>query len=207
MLDFLACGHDEIGKLVDEHHNIGEVAVSFFRIQAAPNKLGVVFFDGPDAGVFEELIAFVHFDAQGIEGIHHFGCVCNDGIFFAWKFGQEMPFNLIEECELNLLWIDQYKFDLRRMLLVEDRNQDGIQANRFTLTSCTCHQQMGHFGEVKNIRFVGNGFAHHNRKLAVKMLKFIRGNKRAHRHHFRIGIRYFNTDGAFSWNRCNDAYA
>ena len=61
--------------------------MSFFRIQAAPNELSIVFFDGPDTGVFEELITFVHFDTQRIERIYYFGGVGNNGIFFARKFG------------------------------------------------------------------------------------------------------------------------
>ena len=70
--------------------------MSFFRIEPARNKLRVVFFDGPDAGVFEQLIAVVHFDTKWVEGIDNLRRVGDDRIFFARKFGQEMAFNFIE---------------------------------------------------------------------------------------------------------------
>ncbi|CAI8334417.1 MAG: Uncharacterised protein [Flavobacteriia bacterium] len=63
-LHFLAGGHDQISKLIHNENDIGQIAVSFLRIQFALLEFGIVFFDVAHHGVLQKLVALIHLDAQ-----------------------------------------------------------------------------------------------------------------------------------------------
>ncbi len=49
-LHFFAGGQDQIGKLVDDHDYVGQVAVAFFRIKTSGYEFLVVLFDPSHSG-------------------------------------------------------------------------------------------------------------------------------------------------------------
>ncbi len=57
---FLAGSHDQVGKLIDYQHNIGQVTVALIRIQFSGFELVIILFDITDHSVFEQVIALVH---------------------------------------------------------------------------------------------------------------------------------------------------
>ena len=59
-LYFFACRHDQVGKLVDDYHNVGQVTVSLFRVQATGSKFGIVLFNVAHMGLFQQVVAHVH---------------------------------------------------------------------------------------------------------------------------------------------------
>ena len=66
------------------------------------------------------------------------------------------------------------------MLFVEQRNQHGIQPTDFTLTRGTGHEHVGHLGEVKDIRLIGDGLANGNGQGGIAVLELVAGNQRPH---------------------------
>ena len=90
---FFACRHDEVGKLVHDHHNVGEVAVPFVGIEQPFCEFFVVFFDVTHLRVTEQVVAGVHFDTEGVQCIDYLCCVRDDGFPFVREFCQKMPFD------------------------------------------------------------------------------------------------------------------
>ena len=152
-----ACGHDEVGKLIDDQHNVGQETVTFSREQPARLELLVVFDDVSALGGFEEVVTLVHLYAQGIECAHHFLHIGDDGIFRIGELGQIMALDTVVKRQFHLLRVDHDKFQLRGVLAVEQGSDDGIQSHRFTLTSSTCHQDVWHLSQVEDIGFIGDG--------------------------------------------------
>ena len=66
---------------------------------------------------------------------------------------------------------------------------------------------MGHLYQIDHKYLVGNGLSKCHRELEVCLLELAAVDDALHRHHLWLGIRYFNTYGAFAWNGGNDAYA
>ena len=90
------------------------------------------------------------------------------------------------------------------MFLVEQRRNDGIQTNGFTLTCCTCHQEVRHLCQINHENFVGDGLAEGNGKCVVAFLEFLTFENTFHRNDLRFFIRYFNTNCSLSWHWSND---
>ena len=116
----LAGRHNEVGKLVDDQNNVGEVAVAFFRVELAADKFLVVLLDVANHGILQQLVAIVHFDTQRIQRVNDLGGVRDDGLIRIRQLGQEVPLDLVVERQFYFLGIYQYRFDFRRVLLVED---------------------------------------------------------------------------------------
>jgi hypothetical protein len=51
---------DQVTKLINHYHNIGHVPVSLFGVQTAFDKLFVIFLDGTDMRLHQQLITVVH---------------------------------------------------------------------------------------------------------------------------------------------------
>ena len=117
-LDVLAGGHDKVAELVDDHHDVGHVLMSFLRIELAVDELLVILLDIAHVGQLQEVVARVHLHADRIEGLHHLGDIRNDGLSVAGKLGQEMMLNDGIDAELHLLGVHQHEFQFRRMLLI-----------------------------------------------------------------------------------------
>jgi len=77
---FLAGGHDQVGKLVDDQHDVREETGDPWWGSAACYKLIVVFPDVPHFGFLQQVIPRFHFNDQGVEGMHHLGRIRHDGL-------------------------------------------------------------------------------------------------------------------------------
>ena len=109
--------------------------------------------------------------------------------------------------ELHLFGVNHHQLQFLWMLLVEQRRNDGIQTNGFTLTCCTCHQEVRHLSQINHENFVGNGLAECNGKCVVALLEFLTFENTLHRNDLRFFIRYFNTNRSLSRHWSNDANA
>ena len=183
---FFACGHDEVCKLIDHQHDVRQVPVPLLWVQLSAYEFGVVLLEVSALGVFQHFIPLVHFQAQRLDGTHHLRVVGDDGLFGVRELGQIMALDVVEQGQLHLLWIHQHKLQLTRVLLVEQRHEHGVQPHRFTLTRGTCHEHVGHFGQVKYIGLIGDGLANRNGQRSIAVLELIAGNEGPHRHHIRV---------------------
>ena len=92
------------------------------------------------------------------------------------------------------------------MLFIKQRNQDGIDPNRFTLSGCTRHQQVRHGGQVNNKILIVDLLSNRNREIECVILKFIRSQQTAHTHHRFPDIGHFNTNGSLTGNGRDNPY-
>ena len=129
------------------------------------------------------------------------------GIGLIGHLGQEMLYDGGIYAEFNHLGVNHDQLELCGMLFVEQRGDDCIQTNGFTLTGGACNKQVRHFGQIKHEYLIGNGAAQGYREFHLALGKFSAVQYGFHGYHYRLGVRYLYTDGAFAGNRCNDTYA
>ena len=60
----LAGRHDQVGELIDHHHDVGQVVVSVLGIEAAGDELIVVLGDVARPGFLTQLQSVVHLHAE-----------------------------------------------------------------------------------------------------------------------------------------------
>ena len=65
-LDFFACSHNQVGKLVDYHHDVRHEVVAVFGIEFVIGEFLVVFHNIAHTGFAQQSIALVHQHAQGV---------------------------------------------------------------------------------------------------------------------------------------------
>ena len=203
----LACRHDEVAELVDDDNDVRHELVAVFRIELARLELGVVLLDVAHLGLFQQVVAVVHELAQALERLHHLCNVGDDGVVAVGYHGQEMLLDGCVDGELHLLGVDHDKLQFGRVLLVEQRGDDGIQAYRFTLTRGTGNEQVRHLGEVDHEDFVGDGLAQRDGELERRLLELACVDDALHRHDAGRLIGHLNTDGALARYGGDDADA
>lgn len=105
----------------------------------------------------------LHFDAERVDRIDRLARIGDDGLLLRLHFGQEMPFDLGIERKLDHFGVDHHELQLRRMLLVEQRGDNGVQSHRLALSRGTGHQQVGHFRKIEDVVLVLDRAADHHR--------------------------------------------
>ena len=128
----------------------------------------------------------------------------DDRVLFAGHFRQEMTFQLRIERQFHLLRIDQHQLQFRRMFLVQQRRDDRVQSDRFALSGRAGYQQVRHFGQVDDERFVLNRFAEHHRDVVVRFLELHRFDDRVHRDDLLVLVRHFDADRSLARDRRDD---
>ena len=93
--------------------------MSVVGVELARFEFGVVLFNVSAHGVFQQLIAVVHFNAERVERVDYLGIVGNDGLFSIGQFGQIVPLNFIVNIQFNFFGIDQNKLDFSGVFFVE----------------------------------------------------------------------------------------
>ena len=203
-LHLLARRHDQVGKLVDDEHDVRQVAVAVLRIQLAPDKLGVVLLEVAALGILEQLVPLVHFEAQRLDGPDHLAVVGDDRLFAVRQLGEVVALDVVEEGQFHLLRIHQDKLELARVLLVEQGDQHRVEAHGFTLTGGTGHEHVRHLGQVEDVRLVGDGLSNGDGQGRIAVLELVAGNERPHADDVRIRIRHLDANRAPAGNRRDD---
>ena len=198
--------HDKVAELIDDEHNIRHITVSVVRVELMLHKACIIVLDVALAGFFKQAVAVFHLSHKRVERWHHLLGIGDYGTVFFRQLCQIVMLELRIEAEFNHLWVDKHKLQLSRMFLVEQRGDDGIQTNRFTLTCCTGNKQVRCFGKVGNNNVVANSAAQRNRQRSARLLKSTRLNHRAHRHYLRLAVWHLNAHRSFAWHRSDDAY-
>ena len=177
-------------------------------VELTVDKLVVVLRNLAHLRNLQQVVALIHLDAERVERAHHLLHVSDDGLLAVRQLGQVVPLDLAVERQLHLLGVDHHKLQLRRMFLVEQRRDDGIQAHRLTRTRGTCHQQVGHLGQVGHKGLVRDGLAqrHRQRHLAA-VAESVALQHGLHRHHLRLGVGNLDTHRALAGDGGDDADA
>ena len=208
--NLLACRHDEVTVLVDNHYDIRHKAVAVVRVELTVAELLVVFLYILGVSSLQQVVALIHLQTETLERLDDLVNVCNDGlfaVFVALNLCQEMVDDRTVEVELHFLRVNHHQFQFGRMLFIEERGDDGIQADRLTLSSSTCNQQMRHLGQVGHKDFVGDGLAECHRKFVVCFLELTAVQDALHRYHLRLSVRHLNANSSLTRDGSNDTDA
>ena len=159
--------HDQVGKLVDHHDDIGQIAVALHRVQTPRHELGIVLRDVAHLGLLAEFQPNIHLRTEGIERINGLLRVGDDGLVLGLHLGQEVAFDLGVEREFDHLGVDHHELQLGGVLAVEQRGDDGVQTDRLALTRGTGHEQVGHLRQVEDVVFVLDRASDDHRQLGL----------------------------------------
>ena len=174
------------------------------RVQPALDEFAVVLLEVAAAGFFQQVVPLVHLDAERVEGRDDLRDVRDDGVLFARQLREVVALDVVEQREFHLLRVDEHELELRRVLAVEQADEDGVEAHRLALTGGAGHQEVGHFGQIKDERLVRNRLADGHRQGCVRRLELVGGDQRPHRHHVGRGIRDLDAHGAAARNGRDD---
>ena len=177
----------------------------FLRVQPSVDELLIVVLEISHMRVHEQHVAVFHLYDERVESIDDLLAVGDDDFFLVGHGCHIVPDERFKQGEFHHLGVHEHKFHLRGVLLVEQRGDDSVQADRFTLSRSTCYQEVRRLGKVEHKHFVGNGLAHHYRQTHLLFfLKTLTCYHRVHRHHLRTLIRHLNAYCALARNRGND---
>ena len=134
-----------------------------FGVEVTVDELVVVFGYLTHTRLTEQLVTLVHLDTEAVEGTHDLAHVGDDGLLAVGQLCQIVALNLVVKGEFHLLGVHHDELEFRRVLLEEQRGDDGVETHGLTCTSGTRHEEVGHLGEVGDVGFVANGFAEGDR--------------------------------------------
>ena len=117
--DFLTCGHDEVTKFVNHHHDVRHVVMTVLGIELAGNKLGVVFLNVTHTRLLQKVVARIHFLTKTVERLNHLRHVGNDGVAIARHLCQEVIFDGRIDREFHLLGVHHHNLEFCGVLLVK----------------------------------------------------------------------------------------
>ena len=103
--------------------------------------------------------------------------------------------------ELHNLRIDHHKPELIRRKPVQERRDDGVDADRFARTGAARDEQVRHFREVGDDGVAVNVFAERERNPSLGVPPLIGLKQVPDDHHRFDRIRNFDADGAFAGHR------
>ena len=115
-----------------------------------------------------------------------------------------MAFDLRINAKFHLLGIDHHELQFGRMLLIQQRGDNRIQADRFTLSGRTSHQQVGSLAQVEHKHFVDNRPSDRHRQIIRTFLEFTRSAHRLHRNSLQLIVRNLDSDRSFTRHRCDN---
>ena len=145
-LDFLAGGHDQIGKFIHDNHDIGQAFQLFIVLGFL-----VVADDIAHFGFLEQLIAALHLLHCPIHGFQ--GCI---------RIGDhaaDQVRKLVVTCQFHPFGIDQHQTQVFGCGAQDQAHDDGVDANAFTAAGGTCHQKVRHLRQIGDDRLAGDIFA------------------------------------------------
>ena len=153
-LDLIRCGHHEVGKLVDDYHDLGQR-----RMLGVSCRDPVVAVNVAYADVLEQLKAVLHLVDRRIERAGGALGIGHDGHLEVRQVGIHAHF--------DLFWVDHDELHLVGARLVKQADYDAVDAHRFTGSRSTRNEQVRHFGYIEDYHVAGNVFAEARRQLAL----------------------------------------
>ena len=107
--------------------------------------------------------------------------------------------------ELDHFRIDHDKLQLRRMFLVEQRGDDGVDRYGLTCSGCTGYEQVRGLGEIEHKHLVGDRTTIRDRQFHLLLfLEAFGRDDRVHGDDLRLLVRHLNTDRSLTRHRRDD---
>ena len=205
--------HDEIAILIDDDHDIRQVLVmqtvrhQLSRIQTTSHELIVIILQVTYTGVHEQFIAVLHLDHQRVQSVNHLVAIGDDDLLgIGIRHRRQVMFQQrFVWRKLDHLRIHHHEFQLRRVFLVQQRSDDGIDCHRLTRTGSTGYQQVRRLREIEHKHLVRDRSAVRDRQLHLLLLLETLGcDHRVHAHYLRFLVWHLNTDRSLTRHRRDD---
>ena len=180
--------------------------MSLLRVETPRDELLVIFDYVSCRRHLAQLQTASHLLNQRVKYAYRLLRVGDDGLVVRLHLGQKMAFEPVIHRELHHLGIYHDELQLRRMLAVEQRGDDGIQTHRFTLSRRSRNQQVGHLRKIERIVLVLNRAADNHGQLGLRPLELLRADGRVHRHDLLVTVGHLDTDRTTARDRGYDTY-
>ena len=89
-LHFLAGGHDQVTKLINDHYDVWHVLMSVCQAQFMIDVLLVVFLDVSGSRLLQQVVAAVHQNAETVERADHLGYIGDDRLVLVSQCRHEL---------------------------------------------------------------------------------------------------------------------
>ena len=216
-LDLGGRDHHEVGELVDDGDDVGQPVGNLDvlrreRINAGEGALGVggeerlgggllagvEADDVADIDLREDLVALLHLAEQPLERGRHFLGLGDDR--------DQHVRQRIENLQLHDLRIHHDHAHVFRGRAVEDRADDGVDADGFAGAGGTRDEQVGHLGEVGDQRLAGDVLAQRDRQLGLGAAPVLALEDLAHADGRGVLVGHLDADGGLAGDGGEDAY-
>ena len=180
LLHFPGSGQDQVGQLIDDHHDIRQPAHPFLLFPARFEffNLAVIGNDIAHAQAGQGVVAFFHLIDHAAQHQHGILRVGNHNLIQFRADRQVMFFQLGIKGQLELLGIDHHEFHIAGRHPVENAGDQGINPHALSRPGGAGDQQVGHPSQVGTEHFPTDSFAHSQAELAVMLGKFFRTHDR-----------------------------
>ena len=172
--DLLARDHHQVGHFIDHHHDEGH-GLEFQRLVLIDGLAGLAVEAGLDGALQHFALVFGLGDAlvEGLDAAHaHLGHFAVALFHFPHRPFQrhhrllgigddrrQQMRNAVIDRQFQHLGVDHDQAALFRRQPVEQRQDHGVEADRFARAGGARHQQMRHLGEVGHHRLAADGLA------------------------------------------------
>ena len=194
LLDFFADHHHQIGQLVDDNHDLRQPAQRLGRVGGQRERVGdqgFALLGVGDLGVVARQVAHPELAQQTIAPLHfgHTPVQRVAGVLHVGDHRRQQVRDAFVRAHLQHLGVDEDHAHLRRIALVEQRQQHGVDAHRLARARRAGHQQVGHAGQVGADGMAGDVLAQRqrDRRSAVGIHLRAEDLGQAHRLTARIG--------------------
>ncbi len=107
--------------------------------------------------------------------------------------------------ELEHLRVDHDQPHIARVGAIEQRQNHGVDRNRFAGTGCTGNQQVGHLGQVGDDGVAEDVLAQSQRQAPAGFLELVSGKDLLEVDHLAVAVGDLDADHAAARNRSDDA--
>ena len=127
-----------------------------------------------------------------------------NGFILIGQVAEKVILQLCVGEQFHLFRIDQHQLDLRRVLLVQQVHQDGVDAYRLTLTGRPRNEQVRHFRQIGHKDLVADRLSERNGQVHFSALEFLRHQHLLERNDLLFLIRHLDPDSPPPGDGCDD---
>ncbi len=207
--DLLACGHHQVGELVDDHHDLRQsLEVELLLLVERMARIGVV--AGLDAAAealalgFRDLYLLVERrKAAHAHRRHHSIALLHlldrpferaDRLGGLGHHRREQVGDAVIDAEFEHLGIDHDHPALLGIEPIEQRRDHAVEAHRLARAGGAGDEQMGHRCEIGDHRIAEDVLAEHDGKLSGAVLERLTGDQLGQQHRFPFGVGQLDPD-------------
>ena len=190
----------QVGELVDDDDKVRHFRVRhLFRVLQAPRGEPLVVIDDvADPRRGEPVVTILHLDLHPPQDDDRIPRRGDDLFIDVGRDGQEMVLETAVLRQLDLLRIDDDKFQVGRMKPVEEARQYRVDPDAFSGARRSGDEQVGHFRQVVGERLSGDGLPHRQGEKGAGFTEYAGVDHAPDRHDRAVRVRDLDSDGRLS---------